>query len=102
MSITKHEGFVVFGSTGCTCCSSSNFVDGLYPTLEEASARTHYHTENRTVASQFSKSGRYSIQKVEYELLPDGRVIIGSDVFDSENFWETGDDFYFSIAQHLR
>ena len=96
MPLMKCEGFVIFGSTGCTCCSSDNFVEGIFHTLEEASRRVHSHTKNCTVASQFSKTGRYTIQKISYEkILHDGRIIIGNNVFDEEEFWMTGDDFYF-------
>lgn len=95
--IQKKTGYFIHGSTGCSCCREDNFIEGLYISAEEAFRDVDIHTRNRTVRSQYSETGIYTVQEIEYELLEDGRVIIGNRVFDDEKFYESG-----AIAEDLR
>lgn len=95
--IEKKTGFMIHGSTGCTCCRDENFIEGLYVSAEEAFRDVDYHARRGTVRSQYSKTGVYTVKEVQYELLPDGRVIIDKRVFDDEKFYETG-----NVAEELR
>lgn len=96
-AIEKKTGYVIFGCTGCTCCESENILDGVYVEEEEALNAAEGHERRRTVASQYSRTGIYSVMKIQYELLPDDRIIIGNRVLDSESFYESG-----SLANDLR
>lgn len=62
--IEKHEGFIVHGSTGCSCCQDQNFACGIY--LDDVVATTveKSHQTSRTVCSQYSENGIYKIVKV--------------------------------------
>ena len=83
--LTKKVGYYVYGRTGCTCCSNENFVGGLDLTLDKAIESVKWHISNRTVCSQYSPTGEYSVYQVDYEVLPDGRVIVGDRVLESED-----------------
>ncbi len=96
--IHKKTGYVVCGSTGCTCCKSENFVDGLYDDVSAAIDSASSHSKRGTVRSQYSKTGIYTVREIVYEQLPDGRVIVGSRVFESSSFWESGEDVYDAFA----
>lgn len=89
-AISKHTGFFIHGSTGCSCCRNENFVCGIQHSLDEALERAIRFHESKTVCSQYSDNGIYSIREIDYEKLPDGRVIIGSRVFEDESFYESG------------
>lgn len=92
-----HIGYIIHGSTGCTCCRSDNFIHGLYDTAEAAFAQVEQHVRMRTVRSQYSESGNYTVNEVEYENLSNGRILIDTTVFDSVSFFETG-----TLAEALR
>lgn len=90
--IPKRKGYVIHGSTGCSCCRSENFVEGVYEDVSKAIDRAKSHEDRRTVRSQYSSTGIYTVREVEYEKLPDGRVIIGSRVYESDSFMEFGEE----------
>lgn len=90
-------GFIIIGTTGCSCCRNENFVDGLFDTIEQAKSKAQNHTERRTVRSQYSDTGIYEIRRIEYLQLPDERIVIGSRVFDDRYFFETGEDISWSM-----
>lgn len=94
---TKFNGFIVHGSTGCSCCRNENFVSGIYDDEDSAMENAIYHQKQRTVRSQYSDTGIYSVIQLEYELFEDGRILIGRRVFDDKSFWESGE-----IAEDLR
>lgn len=96
-TIVKKTGYFVHGCTGCTCCQSENFVNGMYDNVDDAMECAARHEKDRTVRSQYSSTGIYTVRKIQYELLSDGRIIIGNRVFDDESIYETGD-----IAEDLR
>jgi hypothetical protein len=89
-TIEKKTGYTIFGCTGCTCCESDNIIDGIYAEEAEALNAAEGHERRRTVASQYSRTGIYSVMKIEYELLPDDRIIIRDRVFESDSFYESG------------
>lgn len=97
-TLTKHNGFIILGSTGCSCCRCDNFVQGIIQTEDEAKALVESHKRNKTVASQYSATGVYTIKPVEYELISDGRVIVCDRVMDDENFVLTGEDEYYAFS----
>jgi hypothetical protein len=88
---TTGECFVIAASTGCTCCASDNFYAGPWRTREQAQAATEGHTANRTLASQYARSGRYTIMEATYERLPDGRLILDGDYVVDHDFLPAGD-----------
>lgn len=96
--ITKHKGFIILGSTGCSCCRCDNFVQGIFQDEESAKATVENHRRNKTVASQYAKTGNYTIKPVDYELINDGRVIIGDRVMDNESFILTGESEYYAFS----
>lgn len=79
----KRIGYYIHGRTGCTCCSSENFTNGLFVSLDETVKSVKWHRDNRTVSSQYSQTGEYAVYEVEYETLPDGRIIVGDRVLAS-------------------
>lgn len=96
--IRKKTGYIVHGSTGCSCCRSENFVEGIYETSDAAIDRAGEHQKRRTVRSQCSDTGIYTVREIEYERLPDGRVIIGNRVFDNFDFMEFGEEISESLS----
>lgn len=91
----EFDAYLIYGSTGCTCCSYENFIEGIFKTVEEAQERKKYHIEHCTVASQYSRTGRYTIYKVKCKKYSnDSRIIVEDEYFDSENFYENRDYYY--------
>lgn len=88
-------GYLVHGSTGCSCCQSDNFISGLYETDEAALEAALRHQKSRTVRSQYSDTGIYTVIQVEYWKWYDS-IIISGRVLD-ESFYESGE-----IAEHIR
>jgi len=86
------KGFILIGTTGCSCCRCNNFCSGIFSTKEEAQKEKEYHIRNKTCASQYSRTGNYDIKEVSYNLLSDDRIIIGGRVFESSTFEETGEE----------
>lgn len=72
--------FVIYCATGCTCCNDENHYRGPYKTREDAQRRIDFFLSPKSdfwpLASQYAKRGRYNIEERNYELLPDGRLII--------------------------
>lgn len=90
LAFQKKIGFIIHGSTGCTCCREDNIIRGISGTLDDALEVAIGLHDSKAVCSQYSTNGVYSIREVEYELLPDGRIIIYNRVFDDEYFYESG------------
>lgn len=88
--IQKKTGYYIHGSTGCTCCRNENFISGMYDSENYALDRLASHEKSRTVSSQYSNTGLYTLYKTGYELLPDGRIILKNYVFDDDSFYESG------------
>lgn len=82
----QKDGFIIDAKTGCTCCRSENFVDGVYDTLDEAKAAKALHLEKKSLSSQYAERGIYGIRAITYDELADGRVIIGESVLDGARF----------------
>lgn len=96
--ITKHNGFIILGSTGCSCCRCDNFVQGVFQDEESAKATVESHRRNKTVSSQYSPTGNYTIKPVDYELINDGRIILGDRVLDNDSFVLTGESEYYAFS----
>lgn len=96
LEITKHTGFMIHGSTGCSCCQNDNIIRGIIDTHEEALERAITFHNEKTVCSQYSDNGIYSIIEIAYEKLPDGRIIIGNRIFGDEWIYDSG-----NIAQEM-
>jgi hypothetical protein len=94
--IEKKIGYYIHGNTGCSCCRHENFIEGLIIEENDALDELARHEKYRTVRSQYSSTGIYSLYKAEYEELPDGRIILGNRVFDDIRFHENG-----SIAEEI-
>jgi len=86
------KAYVVYCSTGCSCCSDENHYRGPFSTREIAEARCELYTKTRLLASQYARNGNYKIEEYDAELLPGGRVIVDDTVFAG---WaeDTGEDY---------
>ena len=82
----KKIGYIIHGSTGCSCCSNDNFIEGLYEDQDSAIDSVISHRKNHTVCSQYSDTGIYTIREIQYEEISDGRIIIEGYVFNDKNF----------------
>lgn len=84
------ECFIVRVSTGCTCCSNENFIQGPYLERAGAEACADSHKRNRTLASQYAVDGRQEILEVPYEIagewiILDGQYAVKGSFTDPEN-----------------
>ena len=82
----KKTLYYISCSTGCSCCAENNFDQGFYLTSEEPNKIVEKWSMGigNPLASQFAKFGRYRVNEVEAEILPDGRVIVEDSIFDKE------------------
>jgi hypothetical protein len=72
----KIEYFLIYCSTGCSCCNGENHYRGPFSTKEIAQARVPQYREQQILASQYSSRGNYSVEgPYEGEQLEDGRII---------------------------
>lgn len=70
--------------TGCSCCASDNFDWGFYDNPEDPQKLIDRwrQGDGNPLCSQYAPYGRYYLNEVEVEVLPDGRWIVdGSTVF---------------------
>lgn len=88
--IQKKTGYYISGSTGCSCCRNENFISGMIESENDALDRMAGYEKRGEVRSQYSSTGIYTMYKTEYEVLPDGRIILGRYIFDDDCFYETG------------
>lgn len=89
ITIEKKIGYIIYGKTGCSCCSDEmDFFEGIFDTIEDAKHSKYYHRQNKTCASQYYECGIYDIYEIDYEELSDGRIIIGRTIFDEKKFYE--------------
>lgn len=77
--ITK-PAFLIFCSTGCSCCRSENYYQGFYDTLEEAIEIATYKWRNKSIRSQYSDNGEYTIYEVAIEEISHDRIILDGQV----------------------
>lgn len=72
--------------TGCSCCANENFDQGFYDNLEvpQALIDKWLTGDGNPLASQYARYGRYQLHEVEAEILPDGRWIVESTVFNAD------------------
>lgn len=77
--MSEKKVYLIECRTGCSCCASDNHFRGPYRTKEEAQARIDRFKRgvNNPVASQYSKTGNYSIDEFSYEEISGDRMIIG-------------------------
>ena len=78
--------------TGCSCCADENFDQGFYTTIEAAQdvADRWSRGDGNPLASQYAPYGRYYVEEVEAEFLPDGRAIIDGSVFEPDEMNSIG------------
>ena len=98
-------GFIIRGSTGCSCCRCDNFASGIYEELESAEHCVKGYQESKICASQYSPNGNYEIRKIDYEVLTDEvdgaertRFIIDDMIFDDNYFHQSGEDEYYRFG----
>lgn len=85
LGIKKVDVWYIGASTGCSCCQHENFIQGFY---RDEKTPTDIVSEwmkgnGNPLASQYAKYGHYKVNKVEAEILPDGRVIMADNVFEA-------------------
>ncbi|HWT40253.1 MAG TPA: hypothetical protein VN081_03205 [Dongiaceae bacterium] len=71
---SKGRCFIVYVSTGCTCCAHENFYEGPFLTKSAAEGNAKYHRDRKTLASQYAAHGRQTVEEVNYEIV--GHYII--------------------------
>ena len=89
------EYFLIYCSTGCSCCSGENHYRGPFSTKEIAAARVPQYREQQILASQYSSRGNYSVEgPFQGEQLEDGRIIGGDNVYKgfADTLTPGGDD----------
>lgn len=91
ITIENKTGYIIHGSTGCSCCRDENFISGMYGELTQAEDAVLGYHARKTVCSQYSTNGIYTIRKIDYEQMSDNRIIINNMVFDCSDFMEFGD-----------
>lgn len=74
----------IHASTGCSCCREDNFMQGPFLSEESAKGVADYYHATKRLSSQYSETGRYHIEAIECEELPDGRFINGPEVWGPE------------------
>jgi hypothetical protein len=100
---SKAIAFFISCSTGCTCCSNENFIDGPFRSLKRARETAQSYHDSKRLASQYASNGRYELGWSEVEILPDGRIVADDRIFggfgddpdyDGWNDDISSDDFY--------
>jgi len=97
--------FFIGCQTGCSCCRDENHHTGPYRSLHYARELVKEYTKTRRLASQYARSGHYSIGWCEVEIMPDGRIVYEDEDrifdgfsddpdFDGHNSDIYSDDFY--------
>ena len=83
--LTEGSLYFIYCRTGCTCCSEKNHVRGPYASLQDAEKRVAYYLSESSkfwpLGSQYARRGRYNIETKAFEILPDGRAIVGDRVY---------------------
>lgn len=74
---TTEQGvcYIVKVSTGCTCCSNENFMDGPYRRKDSAEARGTFHKIHRTLSSQYAEDGHQNVIEIPYEIAGDWIIL---------------------------
>ncbi len=93
----KIKLYLIYCSTGCTCCSYENHYRGPYKTMDDARRRIDYFNSPGSkfwpVGSKYAVRGRYEVEEVKIEVLSDGRCIVdGERVIESLNIIEVNED----------
>lgn len=91
------KAYLIYCSTGCTCCSYENHYCGPFDSRETAQARAEQFKASARLASQYARNGRYTISEHDAEQLPDGRIIIGCRIFPA---LLTADDYPEEIREN--
>lgn len=77
------KAYVIYCSTGCTCCCNENFYEGLYKYRETAQKRIDFFKDpeahNNPLASQYARKGNYSITEVSVEKISGDRILINDE-----------------------
>lgn len=59
-------------STGCSCCSSENFCEGPFETLEDALTSAIWHRKHCTLSSHFSPNGEQNTYQADCRIFYPG------------------------------
>lgn len=85
--IQTRNGFVIFCSTGCSCCRDENYWVGLYDNLEDTIEAAKSRWKSKSLCSQYSSNGEYYIHEIKVEDISHNRVIIENKlVFDKDEY----------------
>lgn len=76
--------WLIEARTGCSCCSFENFYSGPFLTEEDAKEQIAFYSSTKRLASQFSKTGVYRLEKHEAEQISGGRFIVDDRVWGPE------------------
>lgn len=85
--------YIVRVSTGCTCCSYENFMEGPWRTREAAAERAAAHIRSGTLSSQYAPTGRAEVIEIpfvragEWIILDEKYAVRGDFLEDNELSW---------------
>lgn len=85
MEENEEAVWIVYCSTGCSCCREDNHYRGPYSSLEKARAAVQQFTNWPLLSSQYAHNGRYEIKGVIMEKLPRNRFVIADQVFSFDD-----------------
>lgn len=103
LDLPKAKFYAVYAQTGCSCCSGSdNWID-TSTSLSDAWSRAQYSWDSKSVCSQYSDNGIYSIYEFEAERLPGNRLIFGDELFtlDERYYGSKAHAFNTYMAKHI-
>ncbi|HVI43160.1 MAG TPA: hypothetical protein VM577_21335 [Anaerovoracaceae bacterium] len=72
----SNVAYLVYCSTGCSCCRGDNHYRGPFASQEDAQKAVDHYKTIPLVASQYSRTGNYSIETATVEPISNGRLII--------------------------
>lgn len=75
----RTTAYLVECRTGCSCCAEENHWRGPFSSQDAADKAVESFKAMPLLASQFSRTGVYSIRPATCEILDDGRMIIDGD-----------------------
>ena len=85
--LEKKKVWYIYCATGCSCCANENYYQGFWdnPDVPNTKINEWLAGKGNPLASQYARYGRYTLYETEVEILPDGRWIVDSEIFDAND-----------------